>query len=92
MPRCVQCGMRTDVHSTAPSEICHGCGCDFLARPPRTYAEMEGLHDEVDEPIVQPDGGLQDRLDAAASRWVIVLLGVAALGLAAIVGFILFGR
>jgi hypothetical protein len=88
----MQCGMRTDVQSNPSSETCHGCGCDFLARPPRSYAELEGLLEELDETAAQSDGGLQDRLDAAASRWVIVLLGVAAIGLAAIVGLILFGR
>jgi hypothetical protein len=88
----MQCGMRTDVQSNPSSETCHGCGCDFLARPPRSYAELEGLLEELDETAAQSDGGLQDRLDAAASRWIIVLLGVAAIGLAAIVGLILFGR
>lgn len=37
--RCVACG--TPVDSSTPH--CEECGCDFDERPPRSYAEMEGL-------------------------------------------------
>lgn len=44
--RCVSCGCDDDMLSTPAgltAEYCPRCGCDFHERPPRSYAEMEGL-------------------------------------------------
>lgn len=44
--RCVECGydgpqVRDDLLNQA--DLCPHCGCDLRRRPPRSYAEMEGL-------------------------------------------------
>ena len=39
--RCVQCGA-AHLASAVQHECVH-CGCDLAERPPRSYAEMEGL-------------------------------------------------
>lgn len=40
--RCVKCGYDGRLLDSDP-ERCIRCGCDFFTRPPRSYAEMEGL-------------------------------------------------
>lgn len=79
--RCVQCGVRGDSLLVQGLDVCPACGCDLLARPPRSYAEMEGLDEEPIEEPLRSDGGLQARVDAAASRWLLLLLGVMTGGL-----------
>ena len=39
--RCVQCG--SEHPTSALRHECVHCGCDLMERPPRSYAEMEGL-------------------------------------------------
>ena len=47
--RCVACGCAVPASgSMLPS--CLACGCDFQDRPPRSYAEMEGL-----VPVIEVD-------------------------------------
>lgn len=41
--RCVCCGFETRVLDDVAA--CVRCGCDLVERPPRSYAEMEGLID-----------------------------------------------
>lgn len=41
--RCVCCGHDTPTFRESTAPACESCGCDFLERPPRSYAEMEGL-------------------------------------------------
>ncbi len=44
--RCVQCGYDDEPFQTeGPLSwyFCDACGCDLYVRPPRSYAEMEGL-------------------------------------------------
>ena len=41
--RCVQCGQDVQPHAQRTSGTCHRCGCFFDARPPMSYAQMEGL-------------------------------------------------
>ena len=41
--RCVACGYDGELLHNANAAQCVNCGCDFRARPPRSYAEMEGL-------------------------------------------------
>lgn len=41
--RCVACGFDGPSVHHPSADHCERCGCDFLERPPRSYAEMEGL-------------------------------------------------
>ena len=59
-------------------------GCDLLARPPRSYAEMEGL-DAAPEPAAAADAMAAARTDAAATRWLLVVGAIAMLAIAAVV-------
>ena len=42
-PRCLGCGALADQAFRELLDACHECGCDFSRRPPRSYAELEGL-------------------------------------------------
>ena len=42
-PRCLECGTTADNALRELLDRCHECGCDFAERPPRSYAELEGL-------------------------------------------------
>ncbi len=42
-PRCLECGETADHALRELVPHCETCGCDFHARPPRSYAELEGL-------------------------------------------------
>jgi hypothetical protein len=42
-PRCLGCGAPADQALRELLDACHECGCDFSLRPPRSYAELEGL-------------------------------------------------
>lgn len=43
--RCVGCGLRAESGTTvdAPRGLCPRCGVDWVHRPPRSYAELEGF-------------------------------------------------
>ncbi len=41
-PKCLQCGKHCGL-GDGLARRCANCGCDFCERPPRSYAEMEGL-------------------------------------------------
>ena len=41
--RCVACGYDGALLRSAQATECANCGCDLRLRPPRSYAEMEGL-------------------------------------------------
>jgi hypothetical protein len=43
MRRCVACGYDGALLRGGEAERCARCGCDLLARPARSYAEMEGF-------------------------------------------------
>lgn len=86
--RCVRCGHRSEELLAPDTEECPSCGCNLHARPPRSYAEMEGLDQAPALPDI--DHGVQDRLDAAATRWVMLLCAVAAVAMATVVGAMLF--
>lgn len=84
--RCVCCGydgpaialaLRRDMDAECPQ-----CGCDYHERPPRSYAEMEGLLGQtvrVDAPVMPAER--QQRL---IHRWLVfcfvTLIGMIALG------------
>jgi len=82
--RCVQCGLSADAISSTSADACPRCGCDLSRRPPRSYAEMEGLFDlPVETGAV--DAVARARWDAAAARWLLVVGGAAVLAVAALV-------
>mgnify|MGYP000556951746 CR=1 FL=1 len=64
---CPRCGDRADaIQHDWPRRphICPSCGGDLYARPPRSYAEMEGL---------EPDA----RAMRHAARWLVPILSAA---------------
>lgn len=42
-PRCVACGAEAVRAIREGGSACDGCGCPFDERPPRSYADLEGL-------------------------------------------------
>jgi hypothetical protein len=84
--RCVCCGydgpsIRLALQQDLAAE-CPQCGCDFLERPPRSYAEMEGLLGQpvtINAPLISAER--QQRL---IHRWLaflfVTLIGMIALG------------
>lgn len=80
--RCVGCGL-----TIRDTEIdgCPRCGIDFEERPPRSYAEMEGLLEAVERPVILRRPAWQER--RIVERWLVVgFLG--AVGLIVAVGLI----
>jgi hypothetical protein len=73
--RCMQCGR--ELSPVATPERCVGCGCDFDERPPRSYAEMEGLVELSVEPGT--DAFLQWRQTVTLERWLLTAFGGALL-------------
>lgn len=63
----MQCG--TAQPERAPRALCEGCGCDFEERPPRSYAEMEGLVDFSEAPGSEAFGEWYRTL--AFERWLL---------------------
>jgi hypothetical protein len=58
------------------ADRCEDCGCDFTARPPRSYAELEGLSTSH---LQQGLRRARRRASWSASWWgVVVLLGLLA--------------
>jgi hypothetical protein len=81
--RCVGCGLAAEAITATQVHECPRCGCDLLARPPRSYAEMEGL-DTAPEPAAAADAMAAERTDAAATRWMLVVGAIALLAVAAV--------
>lgn len=48
-------------------DACPRCGTDLDERPPRSYAEMEGLLETVERPVVLRCAGWQER--RIVERW-----------------------
>jgi hypothetical protein len=69
VPRCLDCGREQDARRTP--ETCTGCGADLQDRPPRSYAEMEGLV-ELELPACQPDPFVRWRQRVTLERWILV--------------------
>jgi hypothetical protein len=81
--RCVQCGLSADAIPASQPMECPRCGCDLAERPPRSYAQMEGL--DADAPARDTERELAEaRVHAAAVRWLLVTGAVAAAGAGAI--------
>jgi len=61
---------------------CPRCGLDLDERPPRSYAEMEGLLEATERPVVLRRTGWQER--RIVERW----LAVAFLGSVIVIGMV----
>jgi len=83
VPRCVRCGL---VIRTAGLDACPRCSTDFDERPPRSYADMEGLLEGAEPPVVLKRPAWQER--RIVERWLVVGF-VAAVGVVVIVGIIM---
>lgn len=85
---CMQCGLNAEAVLAQHGEACPRCGCDFHARPPRSYAELEGLLELAPAPE-HARAQAQLRTDAVAARWLVVLLAVMGLAAGAVVAALL---
>jgi hypothetical protein len=82
--RCVCCGYEGSLLRDGQARHCARCGCDLRERPPRSYAEMEGL---LGEPVTFPDHNMFIRRSSfeqtLAHRWLFFFV-MAMIGLVAI--------
>lgn len=79
--RCVACGYDGTLLHAGHADCCAKCGCDLKSRPPRSYAEMEGLLGQpivLHTPLYEP--APQERL---LHRW-LAFLFISLLGILAI--------
>ena len=53
MLRCVRCGKAARSELSMQLPECIDCGCDFVERPPMSYARMEGFLEEMVEADLQ---------------------------------------
>lgn len=81
-PRCLECGAAADHALRELLDHCHECGCDFAARPPRSYAELEGL-----TPIDLGVASDRRRTEASWTWPGILLIASIVAGIACIVAF-----
>ena len=72
--RCVQCG--TAHPASALRHECAQCGCDLVDRPPRSYAEMEGLVEVATAPT---DAFTDWRRAVTFERWLLTAFTAAVL-------------
>ena len=65
---CVSCGSPVLDHEIY--QACSSCGCAFAQRPPRTYAEMEGLNGN-EQTYDVPEAGTYEawREQRLVERW-----------------------
>jgi hypothetical protein len=83
--QCVACGYAGRFVERPGQTHCPRCSCDFIERPPRSYAEMEGI-DQL-EPSVARRARSQSFEPPArewriVERWLLVLFGIAVVGTA----------
>ena len=85
--RCLSCGIPVDSHPSS-IEACHHCGCDFLDRPPRSYAEMEGIEEvvEVTSPNLQAWTVWREQM--LVERWLWFLFGLGLMAIMAMLAFL----
>lgn len=86
--RCVQCGLSAEAIPASCLAECPRCGCDLTARPPRSYAQMEGLYELPEDPR-RIDARRIAAADAAAARWLVVLGCVALAAAGTLLGAVL---
>ncbi|MBM4112862.1 MAG: hypothetical protein FJ253_05725 [Phycisphaerae bacterium] len=81
--RCVACGLSMRDPS---ADRCPRCGIDLGERPPRSYAEMEGLLETTERPVVLRRAGWQER--RLVERWIMVGF-LSAMVIVAVIGIVL---
>jgi hypothetical protein len=89
--RCVSCGFDGSsinrISATSVPARCPRCGCDLRRRPPRSYAEMEGLlgSPALSQPRMEivEEHEHQSRGERLLHRW-LAFLFIALLGMLAI--------
>lgn len=81
--QCVACGYSGRFVDRPGQTHCPRCTCDFGSRPPRSYAEMEGI-DQLEStgrrraaPLASDPPAREWRL---VERWLLFLFGVLAVG------------
>ena len=74
--RCLQCGAAHP--ASAVHHECVHCGCDLAERPPRSYAEMEGLVEVAARAPFQ-DPFTSWRRAATFERWLLTAFTAAVL-------------
>lgn len=83
--RCVVCGYDGALLRNGAADHCPRCACDFVHRPPRSYAEMEGL---IGQPIrvsghrkkaITPDSRQIERWLLFAFLSILFVISIAAL-------------
>ena len=80
--KCVACGYAGVFLERPGQSSCPRCACDFVQRPPRSYAEMEGIEEsEVSRRrLTHLDADPIAREWRLVARWAAFLTGVALLG------------
>lgn len=82
--QCVACGYAGRFVDRAGQTHCPRCACDFAERPPKSYAEMEGIDQ------LEPSSRRRAMLAASepparewrlVERWLLFLFGVLAIGI-----------
>lgn len=84
---CVRCGFDGPAVNRRAVSACPECGCDFAKRPPRSYAEMEGLLGSpvLTQPrrVVEIEVEQDDRNERVVYRW-LAFMFISMVGLLAI--------
>lgn len=92
--QCVACGYSGRFVDRPGQSACPRCDCDFAARPPRSYAEMEGLDELPDQSHRRrrvDRGEPIEREWRLIERWLAFLFGVTLVGIAVVaLGFAAF--
>lgn len=81
--KCVGCGLTI---RDPERDGCPRCGVDFDERPPMSYAEMEGLLDADEHPVVLRRPAWQER--QLVERWLLVAF-IAAVGIIVTIGLMI---
>mgnify|MGYP003576114485 CR=1 FL=1 len=72
--RCVGCGYDGSLLRGGKAPNCPRCGCDLQQRPPRSYAEMEGLLDPVEDLELDEEEFIRPRREERViHRWLAFL-------------------
>lgn len=81
--RCVGCGLTI---RDSEAGACPRCSVDFEERPPRSYAEMEGLLESDERPVVLKRPAWQER--RLVERWLVVAF-IGTVGLIITIGLVM---